>query len=173
MEGKNQVEVIVLISVSDLIALFRWALSEKWGYIWGTAGEQWTALKQENLEKTTDADRALGRAYGKKWIGHKVADCSGLFSWAFRQLGGTMYHGSNTMFLKWCAYKGELKAGQRTDRAALKPGTAVFVWNGKTYCHVGLYVGGDTVIEAQGTKAGVTTSKISATKWTHWGDSAV
>jgi len=113
-----------LISVSDLIALFRRALSEKWGYIWGTAGKQWTALKQENLEKTTDADRALGRAYGKKWIGHKVADCSGLFSWAFRQLGGTMYHGSNTMFLKWCAYKGELKAGQRTDRAALKPGTA-------------------------------------------------
>jgi hypothetical protein len=46
----------------------------------------------------------------------------------------------------------------------------VFVWNGKTYCHVGLYVGGDTVIEAQGTKAGVTTSKISATKWTHWGE---
>ena len=53
---------------------------------------------------------------------------------------------------------------------ALKPGTAVFVWNGKTYSHVGLYIGGETVIEAQGTKAGVVTNKVSATKWTHWGE---
>ena len=105
-----------------------------------------------------------------KWIGHKVADCSGLFSWSFHQLGGTMYHGSHTMFLKWCSAKGELKNGKRTDFAALKPGTAVFVWDGRKYTHVGLYVGGDTVIEAQGTKAGVTTSKVTASKWTHWGE---
>ena len=159
-----------MISAADLIAKFRQALSEKWGYIWGTAGESWTALKQANLEKTTDQDRALGRAYGSKWIGHKVADCSGLFSWAFRQLGGSMYHGSNTMFLKWCVDKGELSKGRRSDGKPLLPGTAVFVWNGKTYSHVGLFTGGDTVIEAQGTRAGVTTSKVTATKWTHWGE---
>ena len=74
------------------------------------------------------------------------------------------------MFLKWCSAKGELKNGKRTDFAALKPGTAVFVWDGRKYTHVGLYVGGDTVIEAQGTKAGVTTSKVTASKWTHWGE---
>ena len=159
-----------MISAKDLINLFQQALKDKWGYIWGTAGERWTALKQTNLEKTTDPDRALGRAYGSKWIGHKVADCSGLFSWSFHQLGGTMYHGSHTMFLKWCSAKGELKNGKRTDFAALKPGTAVFVWDGRKYTHVGLYVGGDTVIEAQGTKAGVTTSKVTASKWTHWGE---
>ena len=71
-----------MISAKDLINLFQQALKDKWGYIWGTAGERWTALKQTNLEKTTDPDRALGRAYGSKWIGHKVADCSGLFSWS-------------------------------------------------------------------------------------------
>ena len=162
-----------MISAKDLINLFQQALKDKWGYIWGTAGERWTALKQTNLEKTTDPDRALGRAYGSKWIGHKVADCSGLFSWSFHQLGGTMYHGSHTMFLKWCSAKGELKNGKRTDFAALKPGTAVFVWDGRKYTHVGLYVGGDTVIEAQGTKAGVTTSKVTASscrgRGTTWG----
>ncbi len=89
-----------MISVQNLIEKFRQALSEKWGYIWGTAGENWTAAKQKELEKTTDADRAQGRAYGSKWIGHRVADCSGLFSWAFRQLGGYMYHGSDTMYRK-------------------------------------------------------------------------
>ena len=159
-----------MISTQQLTDRFRQALTEKWGYIWGTAGEQWTAAKQKELEKTTDADRAQGRAYGSKWIGHKVADCSGLFSWAFKQLGGYMYHGSDTMFRKYCVNKGELRKGKRTDCGTLKPGTAVFVWNGKKYSHVGLYIGGETVIEAMGTINGVTTSKVTAGKWTHWGE---
>lgn len=158
------------ISNLALADKFQMALNDKWGYIWGTSGEEWTAAKQAALEKTTDGDRAQGRKYGKKWIGHMVADCSGLFTWAFRKLGGTMYHGSNTMYLKWCVSKGELKNGKRTDGKALKVGTAVFVWNGKTYSHVGLYVGGGLVIEAMGTISGVTTSKVTATKWTHWGE---
>ena len=159
-----------MTSTQQLTDRFRQALTEKWGYIWGTAGEQWTAAKQKELEKTTDADRAQGRAYGSKWIGHKVADCSGLFSWAFKQLGGYMYHGSDTMFRKYCVNKGELRKGKRTDCGTLKPGTAVFVWNGKKYSHVGLYIGGETVIEAMGTINGVTTSKVTAGKWTHWGE---
>ena len=159
-----------LITTSALIEKFQEALDDHWGYIWGTAGVEWTAAKQKELEKTTDADRAMSRQYGSKWIGHMVADCSGLFTWAFRQLGGTMYHGSNTMYLKWCVNKGELKKGKRTDNGTLKPGTAVFVWNGKTYSHVGLYIGVEQVIEAAGTKQGVITSKVSASKWTHWGE---
>lgn len=159
-----------MITTQALIDKFRQALQEGWGYIWGTAGETWTAEKQKELEKTTDKDRAQGREYGSKWIGKKVADCSGLFSWAFKQLGGYMYHGSDTMYRKYCADKGELKKGKRTDCAALKPGTAVFVWNGSKYSHVGLFVGDNTVIEAMGTINGVTTSKVTAGKWIHWGE---
>ena len=161
-----------MISTDRLIEMFRRTLNDHWGYIWGTAGEQWTEAKQKVLEQTTDADRAQGRAYGSKWIGHTVADCSGLFSWAFKKLGGYMYHGSDTMYKKYCTAKGELKKGRRTDRAALKPGTAVFVWNGKTYSHVGLYTGDNTVIEAMSTVNGVTTSRVTAGKWTHWGELA-
>ena len=159
-----------VISTQALIEKFQQALGEKWGYIWGTAGEKWTAAKQKQLEKTTDADRAKGRQYGSKWIGSMVADCSGLFSWAFKKLGGYMYHGSDTMYRKYCTYKGELKKGKRTDGLAMKPGTAVFVWNGKKYSHVGLFIGNGTVIEAMGTINGVTTSKVTASKWTHWGE---
>ena len=159
-----------MITSQSLITQFRQALGDHWGYIWGTAGEQWTEAKQKVLEQTTDADRAQGRAYGSKWIGHTVADCSGLFSWAFKKLGGYMYHGSDTMFRKYCVNKGELKKGRRTDRATLKPGSAVFVWNGKTYSHVGLYIGDNTVIEAMSTINGVTTSRVTAGKWTHWGE---
>ena len=74
------------------------------------------------------------------------------------------------MYLKYCDQKGELKKGARTDGGILKPGTAVFVWNGKTFSHVGLYIGDGTVIEAANTLAGVTTSKVSATKWSRWGE---
>ena len=159
-----------MIKPEALITKFRQALDEHWGYIWGTAGEAWTEAKQKELEKTTDSSRAQGRQYGSKWIGHMVADCSGLFSWAFKKLGGTMYHGSDTMYRKYCVNKGELCKGKRTDQGTLKPGTAVFVWNGSSYSHVGLYVGDGIVIEAMGTLKGVTTTKVSAGKWTHWGE---
>ena len=161
-----------MIKPEALITKFRQALDEHWGYIWGTAGEAWTEAKQKELEKTTDSSRAQGRQYGSKWIGHMVADCSGLFSWAFKKLGGTMYHGSDTMYRKYCVNKGELCKGKRTDQGTLKPGTAVFVWNGSSYSHVGLYVGDGIVIEAMGTIKGVTTTKVSAGKWTHWGELA-
>ena len=159
-----------MITTQALVDKFRQALQEKWGYIWGKAGEKWTAAKQAELEKTTDSNRAQGRRYGSKWIGHTVADCSGLFSWAFKQLGGYMYHGSDTMYRKYCTDKGELKKGKRTDGRTLKVGSAVFVWNGSNYSHVGLYVGDGIVIEAMGTLNGVTTTKVSAGKWTHWGE---
>lgn len=161
-----------VISTEALIAKFQYALDNHWGYIWGTAGTMWTEAKQKQLEKTTDEDRKYGRLYGKKWIGHMVADCSGLFAWAFKQLGGTMYHGSNTMWLSWCTSKGKLKGGKRTDGKDLKPGSAVFTYNTKTgkRGHVGLYIGDGWVIEAQGTQAGVVKSKASLDKWVEWGE---
>lgn len=161
-----------VISTEALIAKFQYAYDNAWGYIWGTAGVMWTAEKQKELEKTTDSSRESGRLYGSKWIGHMVADCSGLFAWAFKQLGGTMYHGSNTMYLHWCTAKGQLKNGRRTDGQDLKPGTAVFTYNSakENYSHVGLYIGNGVVIEAKGTKAGVTKSKITDSRWTNWGE---
>ena len=161
-----------VISTEALIAKFQYALDHHWGYIWGTAGVMWTAERQKELERTTDSSRESGRKYGAKWIGHTVADCSGLFSWAFAQLGGTMYHGSNTMYLHRCTAKGQLKNGKRTDGQALLPGTAVFTYNASkaNYSHVGLYVGDGWVIEAKGTQAGVTKSKVTDSRWTNWGE---
>lgn len=151
------------IYVDQLIQLFKKALDEHWGYIWGAAGETWTQAKQNA------ATRDMIVKYGQKWVGRRVADCSGLFSWAFKQLGGYMYHGSNTMWSKYCTSKGALKSGKRSDGKALKPGSAVFKCrNGTDYYHVGLYIGGGIVIEAQGTSTGVVTSSVS--KWTHWGE---
>ena len=151
-----------MIQPEKLIAKFNHALSEKWGYIMNEAGSRWTQQRQD-ADKRPEVIR-----YGQRWVGHKVSDCSGLFSWAFKQLGGTMYHGSNTMWRKYMTSKGELKNGKRTDGMELLPGTAVFKNRGDDYYHVGLYIGNGEVIEAKGTAYGVVKSKISA--WHAWGE---
>lgn len=174
------------IYADKLIEKFQYALDNKWGYILNTWHTKWTQELQngkinymkktygadwknnENAKKNSSYTAAL---YGQKWVGHYVTDCSGLFYWAFKELGGYMYHGSNTMWNKYCASKGKLSNGKRTDGQPLKPGTAVFVLKGTSdRSHVGLYIGNDTVIEASGTQAGVITTKITNIKWCEWGE---
>lgn len=152
------------ISSSELIAQFQTALRDGWGYIYGASGEIWTQAQQNA------ASREQTKKYGQKWVGHRVADCSGLFAWAFRQLGGYCYHGSNTMFRRYSSASGSLSAGKRTDGEPLKLGTAVYKFNASEgYHHVGLYIGEGAVIEAKGTAYGVVTSKIGS-GWMHWGE---
>ena len=171
-----------MIKSTDLIEKFRFALDNKWGYCWGTAGILWTQARQDqkikymedkygkDWKKNADAknDNYYGAAlYGSKWIGHTVADCSGLFVWAFKLLGGSIYHGSNSIYDRYCSSKGKI-----TDevRKTMKPGTAVFVDKSGNKSHIGLYVGNGKVIEASGTQAGVCVSNLTAGKWTYWGE---
>ncbi len=146
-----------MITAQALCEQCRIPLEEKWGYIWGQAGGIWTEAKQAK------ATRSMTRKYGSRWIGKHVTDCSGLLSWAFKKLGGTMYHGANTIWNRWCTAQGTLDANTK-----LKPGTALFLFDGKKRHHVGLYVGNDTVIEAKGTCYGVVTSNVA--HWDEWGE---
>lgn len=148
------------ITPEQLIEKFQYALDNKWGYIYGRAGGIWT---QKNQDATTND---MAKKYGQQWVGHRVADCSGLFAWAFKELGGKMYHGSNTIWQKWCTDKGTLTT---STRKTIKPGTAVFkMRDGNDYYHMGLYIGNSEVIEAQSTQTGVVKSAL--TKWGYWGE---
>lgn len=151
-----------MIPYKALCDKFQQALSEGWGYIWGAAGETWTAAKQAR------ATRPMTVQYGSKWIGHRVADCSGLFAWAFKALGGYIYHGSNTIWRRYCYRQGKLIKGTRDDGNPIRPGTAVFLVKSGSRHHIGLYVGGGVCIEAKGTINGVVTSSI--THWHEWGE---
>lgn len=146
-----------MITAQALIDKFQYALDNKWGYIWGKAGQIWTKAQQDA------ATREQTVKYGSKWIGHHVADCSGLFAWAFKELGGYMYHGSNTMYRDYCTSKGKLTGNE------LEPGTAVFTGTEDDHGHVGLYIGDGWVIEAKGTNAGVVKTSINDKRWTYWG----
>ena len=174
------------IKTADLIAKFQYALNNNWGYILNTWHTQWTQSAQNSKvsymqkkygsnwktsESAKNDDSYTAAMYGAKWIGHWVTDCSGLFYWAFKELGGYMYHGSNTMWSKYCTSQGKLSHGKRADGQELKPGTAVFVLKGTSNrSHVGLYIGNGIVIEASGTKVGVITTQITNTKWCEWGE---
>jgi hypothetical protein len=108
--------------------------------------------------------------YGEKWIGHKVADCSGLFRWAFNEFKIYIAHGSNTIWKSYCTVRGNLSGGKRTDGKTLLHGTAVFTDKNGDKTHIGLYIGGGKVIEASGTQAGVCMSNVNASKWKCWGE---
>lgn len=175
-----------MISNTALVPKFQEALTDKWGYIWGKAGEMWTKAKQATLEKQmvnkygtnwktnseAKTDTYYWSAYrGSKWINHNVSDCSGLFVWAYKAFGAQIAHGSNSIWNKYCSSQGELINGMRDDGKELKPGTAVFVCKeGGNRSHIGLYAGDGTVIEAEGTLNGVTTSRIDNKKWNEWGE---
>lgn len=160
-----------MIKAAALIAKFYDSLG--WGYIYGCSHEMWSEAKQREYERkySDDPDRQNSCKYGGKWVGHWVTDCSGLFHYWFSQLGGKIAHGSNSIWDNYCTDKGELRNGSRTDGKPLKPGTAVFTTssNGR-HNHIGLYVGGGLVIEAQGAQAGVVTSVVTNKKWTLWGE---
>ena len=148
-----------MIKATDLCALFLAAYNNGWGYIWGKSGQVWTEALQRR------AVNAEAVQYGARWIGHRVADCSGMFVYAFRELGGSIYHGSNTIYNRYCTDKGKIKDGRRADGQEVKPGSAVFLYRNGKRSHIGLYIGNDCVIEARSTPDGVVTSPLE-----HWDD---
>lgn len=173
---------------AELIAVFQKALDDKWGYIWGTAGKEWTDKLQkqkvqymvnkygttwENNSEAKDNNYYRAALYGAKWIGHIVTDCSGLFVYAFQKYGIRISHSSHYQYTDYCREKGKLDAkGNRTDGKQLKPGAAVFQYNSETkrWSHIGLYIGDGFVIEAEGTTYGVVKTKLSARGWDYWGE---
>ena len=175
-----------MIKAAAIVDFFKAALADKWGYIWGKAGESWTQKKQDQLvqymvnkygtswKKNSEAKadkRYNSASKGAKWIGHIVSDCSGMFVKAYEKLkGGKIPHGSNSIWKDSCSAKGKIVSGKKQNGEALLPGTAVFTGTEDDHPHIGLYVGGGKVIEASGVDAGVCTSNITANKWTWWGE---
>ena len=174
-----------MIPAQSLISQFEKALKEKWGYIRGTAGILWDAGRQrqkvlfmeqkygrnwKDSESAKKDDYYSSALYGNRWAGRKVADCSGLFRWAFNQFGQYIAHGSNSIWNSYCSAKGDLSGGKRTDGRILVPGTAVFTDRAGDKTHIGLYAGNRKVIEASGASTGVITTSVDLGKWKCWGE---
>lgn len=161
------------IKADALIADFRHMLDNKWGYIFGASGQ---VLTQEEYEKKA-AKNEWTKKYGKKWIGHHVADCSGAFVWAYKQHGRSIYHGVNRIAREYVVellpvsaaepgmaafkvYKPGDKLYDLPDDC--KPGHAHYNGDLNDYHHIGL-VDSDPahVIEAATTQIGVRVGNLS------------
>lgn len=102
-------------------------------------------------------------------------DCSGLLVRAFRMNGGSIYHGSNTIYRQYLTEKGKL-----TSAAQLIPGMAVFKWNPNTpskfndglgdFQHVGIVARTNPlrIIHAS-SAAGKVVADTKIGKWKYWG----
>lgn len=140
------------------------ALNGGWGYIRGKTGQIWTEEAQKAVEDAPDGWEQT-KLYGRKWIGRRVVDSSGLISWIFHRHGGYMPHGCNGIYNGYCETKGEF-----TDVSLLRPGCLVFKRTEKyenPVYHVGVYIGEGKVIEAHGTAKGVIQSTLFG--WSHYG----
>lgn len=138
-------------------------LADKWGYIWGKSGQLWTrdAWNQLKKDRVGNSNYTNSIKYGEKWIGHRVADCSGLIVWIYNQFGLRIAHGSNSMWSGYLMEKG-------TISGEIPVGALVFKVRNKTdYYHVGVYVGNGKVIESRGAQSGVVESSLGT--WTHYG----
>ena len=102
-------------------------------------------------------------------------DCSGLFVKAYRDQGASIYHGSNTIYRKYCSEKGKLSSVSQ-----LKPGMAVFKWNPNTpekfndslgdFQHIGLVTSVNPLrIVHASSAAGCVTTDTKLGKWAYWG----
>ena len=148
-----------MIPVRSLVNAAMQAYEEKWGYIWGKSGQVWTQANQDN------ATRDMTVRYGQKWVGKRVADCSGLMVFAFRELGGEIYHGSNTV---WEKYTNPDARGPLAGVVKVRYGTLVFQNSGGKRTHVGWYIGGGMCVEEHGTQSGCILSPLAT--WDEYGE---
>lgn len=149
-------------SFSEILAFYypETELSDQYGN--GKEAGLTIAIRASDLVR--EFQRMIGWKYEWGAAREGCVDCSGAFAYAYKQLGGFMYHGSNTMWRKYTVTKGKIGS------IRLMPGMAVFKWRSQggpdsagDYYHVGLYIGNGKVIEAQSKSTGCVESIID--KW--------
>lgn len=142
------------IPVKALYEACEMMLRDHWGYIWGTAGVEWTEARQKATENE------MAQKYGSRWIGHKVADCSGVMVYIWKQYGLKIAHGSNSIKRQ---SMGKLSTIPKPGQGALK------LRDGDDYYHIGIVAkDGQHVYEAKGTIFGFVVSDVK--EWDWFGD---
>lgn len=142
------------------------ALTEKWGYVWGTFG----MILTQNLflDKLAQYPTGVGQYRDfiqSNYINKRTSDCVGLIkSYLWWEVDNPKYDpktdlSANGMYQK-ATEKGHLKTIPEI------PG--LLVWKDG---HIGIYICNGQVLEARGTKAGVIQSPLTgagSAGWTHW-----
>ena len=149
-----------------LVDFCKAALADGCGYVYGATGQICTESFLDQQAKRYPADNLAGgqmRKTGEKWLGKRVADCSGIvkyYLWADEYGKNIKVYDLNQdvgMSYSKAKVKGPLETLPET------PGTLLYMPG-----HVGVYIGDGEVIEARGTAYGVVKTKLKERPWTAW-----
>jgi hypothetical protein len=150
-----------MIKVQGLINYANAALGG--GYCYGASGELCSPQRRREFAEWNPSQEKNLLGICEKWDGMPVWDCSGLFRGAWRKLLKYRSGGATTQYREWCDRKGTI------DTMPEVPGIAVFWGDGVSLSHVGIYIGGGQIVEAQGSATGVVQTTVASRKPTHWG----
>ena len=156
-------------TAAGLVKHMQQCLQDGWGYVYGAIGQTCTDRLLDQCAERYPANNLAGgemRKAGEKWLGKKVADCSGIVK---AYLMSEYTGGPITYSAKVDAavhYNAAKEKGPISTMPDI-PGILVYMPG-----HVGVYVGDGEVIESAGTLYGVKKSTVEKSyisgPWTHW-----
>ena len=138
---------------------------EETGMAYATVKASWLIEKFQTMVEPGKAWKYVAGGASKGAV-----DCSGAFTYWYKQAGSYMYHGSNTMWRKYTVKKGkigeiELKPGmatfKRREWTSSESGNRYYKDSIGNFYHTGCYIGNGKVVEAQSTKTGCVITDIS------------
>ncbi len=156
-------------TASELVAHMKQCLEEGWGYVYGALGQTCTESLLDQCARMYPANNLAGgamRQAGEKWLGKKMADCSGIVKAYLMSdyTGGPIKYSA--------AVDSSAHYNSATEKGPIStmpdiPGIIVYMPG-----HVGVYIGNGEVIESAGTLYGVKKSTVKKSyvsgPWTHW-----
>lgn len=153
---------------SGLVAYCRAQLGRP--YWFGTFG-QTASASLYNSKKNQYPEYYTANDF-KDQYGQRVHDCAGLvkgYLWSDTPESNPKYDAKQdygaTAFYDNAKEKGKIETFPN------RLGTIVFKGNDKIKTHMGVFVGGDEIIEAKGHKYGVVSSSLSKGNWKYWAQS--
>lgn len=155
-----------MVTNINLVEHAKKALSEKWGYVYGTYGQILT--EKLYLEKSKQYPNNINQYESfirKIWMGKNVTDCVGLIKSYLWWNNDKPVYDSKTDVSANGMYN---KASEKGVISTIPDIIGLCVWKDQ---HIGVYIGNGQVIEAHGTKSGVIQTPLKgtgSTPWTHW-----
>ncbi len=108
-------------------------------------------IKDDSAHDVVDlALSKVGSSYRHAASGPSSFDCSGLTSWAYRQIGINLPRSSRS----------QTSVGTKVSRSNLKPGDLVFYYS--PVSHVAIYIGNGKIVDAANYRTGVRVASVDS-----------
>lgn len=151
----------------------------QYGYVMGSTGQIATLENLTSLAKDcypAEWEKRLARS--KKWIGHEIYDCNGIFEgYIKKKTGVNVNTRALNNYASWCDIKSDKHANKNLTNLPQYPGVALFCGeNPSSITHVGhlLFKYGPGyldwyVAECRGVDYGYVARPLKEANWSFWG----